>query len=282
MRLVKLHGHGNDFLVCDPGRPLDEAHRIELARRWCDRHRGFGADGLMFVVAAEPASLDRDDNIGLGEAEVAMQLHNADGSVAELSGNGIRCFAHAISRWRGEDRIDLAIATGSGVRRVVVEPGPVPTVVAAAVSMGTVTSGPELPPSLEQVGVWRATADIGNPHLVVEIAGRSDLTASEVGPVWESAFSEGINVHLVRRLERPDHLSMEIWERGVGLTEACGTGATVVAELFGRRGLVGDRVQVEMPGGTVAVERSEGELTLIGPSELIGDLEPAMGLERGF
>jgi len=272
VKLAKHHGLGNDFLICDPeGFTPSAEDRVAWSRAWSDRRRGFGADGVMFLLGAS------------APADLTMILHNADGSRAELSGNGIRCFAHAALRWQGRDEGTVSIASDAGLKIVrVTADANDPTLVSAEVGMGHVDVGPDLPASLVGVGSWRGTASIGNPHLVVEVE-PGDLEITDVGPRWESEFAAGINVHLAH-LEQLDggtssRLRIHTWERGAGLTEACGTGATVAAEVFRRRGLVDSTVEVAMVGGSVEVRsEADGEQVLVGPSQLIGDLTPALAM----
>jgi diaminopimelate epimerase len=256
VRLTKHHGLGNDFLVL-----LDPAGTAEFdpsaARALCDRHRGVGADGLIVVGP------------GRDGADVTMALRNADGSRAEMSGNGIRCLGQAVALARGADRLDLVVATDAGLRAVAVAPGPDPRTAAVRVDMGVAKV--DLEPSLDALLGRAALVDMGNPHLVLP---REDLTAVDVatdGPTLEGLVPGGVNVEWYRR--RPDgDLELVVWERGAGATEACGTGACAVAAAdaawHGRSGAA----QVHMPGGAVEVGLGEA-LTLTGPSVLVATVE---------
>jgi diaminopimelate epimerase len=269
LRLSKHHGLGNDFLVLiGPSDQLAEVD-ADLAVRLCDRHRGVGADGLL--VGALPS--ERDD-----DADLAMTLYNADGSRAEMSGNGIRCLAQAEARRRGTDQVDLLIATDGGPRPVQVVPGPGdPATVVARVQMGSATAGPEADwqpaeppavPALKQV-----TVDLGNPHLVLLVDDLASVPLDQDGPLYESCYDAGINVHVVARpVGDGAEASMRTWERGVGVTEACGTGATAVARALYDWGLVGDTVTIHMPGGDVEVEIAD-PMVLTGPATFVADVE---------
>ena len=196
MRLAKLHGLGNDFLVVVD---LDDAAPVwpGLAVALCDRRRGIGADGLIRVSP------------GTDGADVTMTLHNADGGVAEMSGNGIRCLALAVARHRGVQELDLTVATGGGVRRLSLHA----TRGGAAdveVDMGKARPGPEpdtgwlsLPvtarllegPDGQYPGL--STVDVGNPHLVVLVDDPGAVDLADAGPVAEQQFTGGINVGFV-------------------------------------------------------------------------------------
>ena len=269
MRLTKHHGLGNDFLVAldsqqDPVAELADDRLPEIARRLCDRHRGIGADGV--IVGRRPPE---------GSAvDVVMVLHNADGSRAEMSGNGIRCLAQAVVDAGGRDGGALTIATDGGERQVVVTPAAGAAEVAVRVSMGQVGPGPTVPTTvLERLGGSRhATVAVGNPHLVVEVDDTTAIELATEGPAIEAAFADGINVEFVA-VGPDDRLELVVWERGAGITQACGTGACAAASVAHRWGAVGARVEVAMPGGAAEVLLEGGCATLVGPSVRIAAVE---------
>lgn len=267
MHLSKHHGLGNDFLVL-----LDDEADADplLARALCDRHRGVGADGLL--IGRRPDGVD-----GADDADLEMLLLNADGSTAEMSGNGIRCLAQAEARRRGVPATTLRILTGGGVRRVEVAAGPDLVTSLVAVDMGKATSGPDLPRDgvapLSVSPLKVATVDVGNPHIVLLVEDAEAVDPSVAGPAVEAHFADGINVHFVAPTAgEPDALTMRVWERGAGVTEACGTGACAAAVAAHDWGLVGRRVTVRMPGGPVDVTIGR-TVTLVGPAVHIADLE---------
>ncbi len=271
MHLRKHHGLGNDFLILvdlDDQMPVDAA----TARWLCDRHRGVGADGFIRV---SPAPALAHAAPGDDVAEVAMTLYNADGSVAEMSGNGIRCLGQAVARQRGVTSLDLAVATAGGLRRLRVQPGPTddPATALVAVDMGAAHPGAEdaaLPALVEVTKV--ATVDMGNPHLVLLVDDPEACDLAELGPQLSSPFEHGSNVEVVApALGRPDTLDLRVWERGVGLTQACGTGACAAAHAAHEWGLVGERVRVRMPGGEVDVTLG-ATVTLAGPATFVADI----------
>lgn len=265
-RLSKHHGLGNDFLIAlVDGLPLDAAQR---AVALCDRKRGIGADGLIY-------------GIGRPDGSLVMRLLNSDGSPAAVSGNGLRCLAQAVARQRGVPRLELDVATPAGVRHCSVHTTADATTVVGTVDLGVVCPGPD-PDVDDLVGVvgevvgsvkrWE-TGDIGNPHIVFEVDDPFDVVLSDAGPAVAAHFEEGVNVHFVQVAD-DDELLLRVWERGAGVTDACGSGAAVAADLFHRWGLVGTKVVVKMPGGDALVDVGT-PTTLTGPSTHVADIEVA-------
>jgi diaminopimelate epimerase len=251
VRLTKHHGLGNDFLVLlDSDGTVDAGEA--MARALCDRHRGVGADGLIHVGP------------GRDGADVTMLLRNADGGRAEMSGNGARCLGQAVAMARGVDALDLTVATDAGVRRVTVAPGDGARSVWASVDMGPTT----LRPAGHAAAARAAEVDVGNPHLVL---------LSAEGPPGAELLAAGrsrpdLNVEVVWPGPEPGALTMRVWERGVGETLACGTGACAAALAAQEWGLAGAVVTVHMPGGDARVERGD-TVTLAGPSVYIATVE---------
>jgi diaminopimelate epimerase len=270
LHCTKHHGLGNDFLVALALRAPDET--VSLVRRICARRTGVGADGFIVGLPSPRAGID-----------LVMQLWNADGSVAEISGNGIRCLAHAEARRRGVATVDLRIETLAGDRLVSVTPGGDPDTVLASVTMGRATAGPRLEgtPHAPTVDAQRAvTIDLGNPHVVLLVDEPDAVDVATAGPLIESRFAGGINVHFVAPTA-DGGLRLRVWERGAGVTEACGSGAAAAAYAAHEWGLVGDRVRVSMPGGDAEVLVGD-ELTLIGPSVYVADvMVPTEAIARG-
>lgn len=266
LELTKHHGLANDFLVA-----LDEANGRavradgELARRLCQRRTGIGADGL--IRGAIPSEEDQDNGIDL-----VMHLFNADGSRAEMSGNGIRCLAQAFTRWQGRDEARVVVRTDGGVREVVVRDGTAPVSV-VTVAMGRAIAGPLVPGPLaeELTGRYR-TLDLGNPHLVIEVADPASVDLPTEGAWLEQQFPGGVNVEFIAQGAEPGLLTMTVWERGAGVTQACGTGACAAAVAAHGWGLVGRRVRVQMPGGTAEVEVGD-EVFLTGPAVFVASIE---------
>jgi diaminopimelate epimerase len=274
MRLTKHHGLGNDFLVAleEVDGPLHGD--ATLARALCDRRRGLGADG--FIIGARPAAGQLASG---GELiDVVMQLWNADGSRAEMSGNGIRCLGQALAMARDEHHITFRIATDGGERVLVVHDDADHRLASVSVTMGPVGAGPAIPRSVsEHLDKWRhGAADLGNPHLVVLVPDLDLVDLVGTGSWIEKEFPAGVNVEFIAVNPEPDTLDLLVWERGAGVTEACGTGATAAAQLAHQWGLVGNEVTVRMPGGSARVlvaASAHGEPTLIGPAQHVATIE---------
>lgn len=285
LELTKHHGLGNDFLVlADIGvsASMTSAERAELARALCERHRGIGADGLLFAL---PVGHADGPKTTLGDEAIAMRLHNADGSLAEMSGNGIRCFAQAIIDGGLVPGGTIRIATDAGLRVVAGGPSDARGVAHFRVDMGMATvSSIEVPQSVtETLGMTRVlTVDVGNPHIVIE-RDPGSVRIAEFGPVIEKPFLatplRGINVEVVSRQPGSvDVLDMVVWERGAGVTQACGTGACATAVAAHRWGLVGRNSMVNMPGGAVGVELDGDRVALVGPSQFVCSLTVPRGM----
>jgi diaminopimelate epimerase len=268
--LSKHHGLGNDFLVwLTESLPLDAPDR---ARRWCDRRTGIGADGLIFGLPVADGETTTD---------LVFRLFNSDGSPAAVSGNGLRCLAQAEARRRGVSELSLRVSTPAGVRLCTVQPSDDAHTVVASVAMGAATTGPnptssalmtDAGPSVAAVQRWE-TVDIGNPHVVCQVDDPTAIDLAVAGPAVEQFFPDGANVHFVS-VTGNQELLLRVWERGAGITEACGTGATAAAAVFHRWGLVGESVRVQMPGGDVTVGVGD-ELTLTGQACHIADITVA-------
>jgi len=274
MRLTKHHGLGNDFVIA-----LEEVNGplhgdATLARAVCDRRRGIGADG--FIIGSRPApNATATDGRPI---DVVMQLWNADGSRAEMSGNGIRCLGQALAMARDDHQATYVVSTDGGMRELVVHDDAAHRLANVSVTMGLVADGPAIPRAVSErlAGDRHATADLGNPHIVVLVADLSSIDLVGTGSWIESNFDAGINVEFIALGSEPDSIDLLVWERGAGVTEACGTGATAAATLAHQWGLVGSEVRVVMPGGSAEVivaATPEAEPILIGPSQHIATIE---------
>jgi diaminopimelate epimerase len=264
MRLTKHHGFGNDFLVLlddDASRPLD----ADVARALCDRRLGVGADGL---IRAAPLDVVADD------AVAAMELRNADGSPAETSGNGIRCLAQALILAGWADGPTIPIRTGAGRRVVTLHDRSDPLTYSFSAEMGLARVTGEAPEWVGEPIRRTLRVDVGNPHLVFDV-GRHDDTVDlvELGERVNAKEPGGANVHLLMA-EGGDRIAIRTYERGVGPTPACGTGACAAAVAAHAWGLVGASVVVEQAGGTADVTvGGDGAVVLLGPATLVATVE---------
>jgi diaminopimelate epimerase len=270
LHLTKLEGAGNDFLVA-----LDPTGAVVIApglvRVLCDRRRGIGADG---VIRVGP---------GRDGADVSMELWNADGRPAEMSGNGIRCLAQAAVDGGLVEAPTFDVATAAGVRRVTYTGSGKAGEGWVSVEMGVVGLGDEQPPP--PPGRRARAVDVGNPHLVVWVDGDlDDVDVAGSGRAAEEARPGGVNVEFVGPGEVPGELALRVWERGVGETLACGTGTCAAAAVARAWGIVGDTVRVRNPGGTLEVDLGPGDApsaVLAGPVRRIADVVVDPGVVTG-
>jgi len=254
--LHKLHGLGNDFLVWF--RPAVPDSAAAIAQEWCNRSTGLGADGLILALGSRQ--------------KPHFVLFNADGGRAELSGNGLRCFAHAVARRNGLDSLDVAVETDIGPKQLSIV-NALSATATASVSMGTVSAGPAVDDlDLTMIDARQVdTVDIGNPHVVIHVDDPAAYDMAVVGPEIEAHFMPtGINVHLVA--PTAEGMRMAIWERGAGVTAACGSGACAVAAVAHRTRPEMATFEIEMPGGAAAVTVDDG-LTLHGPSTYVAAID---------
>jgi diaminopimelate epimerase len=257
LTLIKAHAFGNDFLLLDARHAPPPGDRPALARATCDRHRGIGADGLITYAGAGP---------------VAMQLLNADGSYSEVSGNGVRCLAAWIAvRNALQPGEFVDVETDAGVKILELQ-----SIAGGKYTFRAAMGKPEdiSQRSLDVNGrpVEAVTLRVGNPQCVV----LGDVTEERLHTIASALavhpeFPEGTNVELAA-VEAPHRVRILIWERGVGPTEASGTGAcaaAVAAIAYG--GAVRD-VQVVSPGGAQRVEWLDDGLFLTGWAEVVGEV----------
>jgi diaminopimelate epimerase len=269
MRFAKGHGTGNDFVVVPD--VADELELTpELVAALCDRHFGVGGDGVLRVV--------RSAAVGEGQpAEWFMDYRNADGSVAEMCGNGVRVFARYLLEEGLAGGPEVAIGTRAGTRIVRVQPdGQFAVDMGAAVVLGagSADAGGRLLTGL--------AISVGNPHLacvIDEPVGAVDLSAPRV--LAPAELADGANIEIVRLLG--DHeIEMRVHERGSGLTMSCGTGA-VAAAVAAAAATAGEwptasaEWAVHVPGGTLAVTPSVTASLLTGPAEIVARGELAAG-----
>ncbi len=261
--LTKHHGLGNDFLVMlESGDATDWSRH---AQQWCDRRQGVGADGLLLLTIDE-----------LDANRLTMVLFNADGSRAEISGNGIRCLAQAALIEQRRSQASYEVHTDAGVRVVEArETGP--GTIEASVAMGKVASGTP-PTGWYEIGVdpMRPVThlSLGNPHTVV---GVEDLEVVDLKTLGERV--PGTNLEIVEQGTTAHSIRMRVHERGAGITQACGSGACASAWAAVEWGLatpLKGEIHVQMDGGSATVRLNDpehGAVTLVGPSVFIARIE---------
>ncbi len=245
MNFVKMQGLGNDFVVVDG--PVDVEPSAVV--RWCDRRFGIGADGVLEVTP-------------LGDDRIRMRYWNADGGMAEMCGNGLRCLATlAVERGWVSGR-EMIVETDAGDLPAEVRPD---GLVRALVGDVALAGDPE-----EIAGVTVHPVVVGNPHAVVFVPDPADAPVAALGPRIENdpRFPRRANVEFVAPLG-PHRIRMRIWERGVGETLASGTGATSAAYAsVVYRGLESP-VTVELPGGELVIDFSDTQAWMTGPGSAV-------------
>ena len=254
---LKMHGLGNDFVVLD-GRARPIALTEDVARAIADRKTGVGCDQLIMLERSP-------------RADAFMRIHNADGGEVEACGNATRCIAALLFRESGRE--EAVIETGAGLLRaraaadgrVSVDMGELRTGwrdIPLARAMDTLHVDLALGPLADPV-----CGDIGNPHATFFVADAEAVDLARLGPELEhhALFPERANIG-VAQLLGPDRLRLRVWERGVGITRACGTGACAAAVAAARRGLTGRRARVLLDGGELDIEwRADGHVVMTGP-----------------
>ena len=276
MKFSKLHGCGNDYVYVDGSKEIiKQEDKPEIVRRLSDRHFGIGGDGVIFINPSE-------------EADFEMEMYNADGTRAEMSGNGIRCVAKFVYDKGLTDKKKISIISAGKVKHIslTIQNG---KVILAEVDMGE----PELTAKnipvvseCEQVidetimvggkGYSMTCVSMGNPHAVVFVNDVKNLDIEKIGPLFENheRFPKRVNTEFVKVIDE-NTVEMRVWERGSGETLACGTGAcaTVVACIL--NGLTKEQVTVKLLGGDLEIfwNREENRVYMTGPATHVFDGE---------
>lgn len=268
MRFWKLHGCGNDYIYVDCFRQPMPHDPPRLSRAISDRHFGVGSDGLILICPSD-------------KADARMRMYNADGSEAEMCGNGVRCVAkfvydHGLVRkspltietGRGVLTLDLEISNGK-VRQVRVDMGE-PILQAERIPT-TLAGDPPLEVALDVAGqtLRVSCVSMGNPHCITFVDAITDAHVLGLGPQIEQhpAFPRRVNAEFVC-VNRPDEVTMRVWERGSGETLACGTGACAVVVAGHLTGRTQRRITAHLPGGDLQLDWSERDnhVYLTGPA----------------
>jgi len=268
---VKYHGLGNDFILVDNRQQPEPIITPEQAILWCDRHFGIGADGVIFALPGQAGT------------DYTMRIFNSDGSEPEMCGNGIRCLARFIADLEGTNAQEIyRIHTLAGVivpkleanGQVTVDMGfprlraaEIPTTLAAAEQQ--VVNQP-----IEVAGKsWQVTCvSMGNPHCITFVEDVAAISLEAIGPQFEHhpTFPQRTNTEFIEVVSR-DYLKMRVWERGAGITLACGTGACAALAAGVLNDLCDRRATVELPGGCLEIEWSavDQRLYMTGPAQQV-------------
>ena len=263
---LKAHGTGNDFVVIS-GLTSDFNPTSEQVAAICDRHLGIGADGLLRVAAAS--------EFGVNDAAYFMDYRNADGSIAETCGNGLRVFARYLVENQLESPGSFNIGTRAGTVTAHVDPNDV-NFENVSIEMGLPGGSlvNEVPKVTTEISSWPATAVfMPNPHCVAIVDDVHAVGALAEAPhlAPKEVFPAGANVEFIAQVSE-SHIKMRTFERGVGETLSCGSGACAAAHVWAtKNNLPGNwSIQVDVLGGTVHVDcQSDGALILRGPAEIV-------------
>lgn len=277
MRFTKMHGIGNDYIYIDGfQQTVDEPQ--SLARVMSDRHTGVGGDGLILILPPAPGI----------DAHARMRMFNADGSEAQMCGNGIRCVAKYVHDHGIAGDNPLRIQTGNGVLSLDLTTNGRGKVEQVTVDMGRPRYSPEQVPidaaaldptdaphtfdiPLENVrAAFTGTfVNMGNPHVCIFVNVAQAVQLDRVGPTLEhhKAFPERMNIHFVQ-VDSTQEVTMRTWERGSGATRACGTGASAVCVAGALTDRTGRSILAHLPGGDLRIEwRDDDHVYMTGPAE---------------
>lgn len=272
MKFTKMHGCGNDYVYVDgSSEQIPQEEKPELVRRLSDRHFGIGGDGVIFINPS-------------GEADFEMEMYNADGTRAEMCGNGIRCVGKFVYDKGLTDKTDITVISAGSVKyltlivkeekveQVKVNMG-APELTAAKVPVAS-ENEQAIDEAIQVNGKnYKMTCvSMGNPHAVVFMGDVENLAIEEIGPYFENheRFPRRTNTEFVKVIDR-NTVHMRVWERGTGETLACGTGACAVAVACILNGLTEETVTVKLLGGdlTITWDREADLVYMTGPAATV-------------
>ena len=263
MHFTKMQGLGNDYLYVYGDVPENIA---AISQKLSDRHFGAGSDGMIYISSSD-------------KADFKMRIFNADGSEAKMCGNGIRCVGKYVYEKGYTDKTRLSIETLSGVKTLdlQIRSGKVKSV---TVDMGKVTVGEEKEIAVGGQTVCGIPVSVGNPHFVVFVPDAQTAPLQTVGPLIEKhpSFPEGVNAEFVQATGN-NQLRMRVWERGSGVTMACGTGACAASAAAVHKGLCRHSVpiSVQLDGGTLEIQVDPaGFVRMTGPAETVYEGETVL------
>ena len=278
MKFTKMHGAGNDYVYVNAfEEKLDDKDLPRIATVVSNRHTGVGGDGLILICPSV-------------KADFRMRMFNADGSEAEMCGNGIRCVGKYVYDHGLTARTDITVETLGGLKRLQLNPGPGGKIATVRVDMGEPKFRPEqIPVDAEGEEAFGVKAEasgrtwdlncvsMGNPHAVTFVPDTDNLEMERVGPPLEShkLFPRRCNIEFTHVVDRKN-VKMRVWERGSGETLACGTGACATAVACIKLGLTDNTVNIHLLGGTLTIEwAGRGSVFMTGPATEVftGEIE---------
>ena len=278
LEFVKYHGLGNDFILVDNRASTEPLLTADQAVELCDRHFGVGADGVIFALPGQDST------------DYTMRIFNSDGSEPEMCGNGIRCLGRFLADLETADsgvaKQKYLIHTLGGVMTLKLEDDQVtvdmgmPYLLAAEIPT-TLTDADRkvIDQPLDVAGqTWQVTCvSMGNPHCITFVEDVAAISLEQIGPQFEhhAVFPQRINTEFIQ-VVRSDYLKMRVWERGAGITLACGTGACASLVAGVLMGKCDRRATIELPGGCLEIEwAADGRIAMTGPATRVfaGNLE---------
>ncbi len=275
-RFLKMHGLGNDFAVFD-ARETALALDPATARAIADRRHGVGCDQVIVIAPATNG------------ADAAMRIFNSDGGEVESCGNAARCVAQLLMAETGGDIIRLETVGGplvcsEGADGLVTVDMGAPRFDWKDVPLSSQVDTNLFNLAVDGVSVEASAVSVGNPHCVIFVGDAENAPVAEVGPLIEHhpLFPQRANVEFATVVSRK-RIRMRVWERGAGITQACGTGACATAVAAARRGLTDRVVDIELDGGVLRIEwrESDGHILMTGPAQLAFKGEIDLGVARG-
>ena len=258
MKFTKMQGLGNDYLYIYGEVPLNVS---ELAVKYSDRHFGVGSDGLIYVSPSKVA-------------DFKMRIFNADGSEAKMCGNGIRCVGKYVYDKGYTDKTELTVETLSGIRTLNLNVvfGKVKTV---TVDMGKVEVLGDIALTAGNSEFTATPVSVGNPHIVIFVKDVENFPVDIYGKILEKheKFKGGVNVEFAE--VKNGYIRMRVWERGSGITLACGTGACACLSAAVKKGLVnkGEFITVKLDGGELKIKYTDEKVVMTGGAEFVAEGE---------
>lgn len=285
MKFTKMHGCGNDYVYVDGAKEIiPYEKKPEIVKKLSDRHFGIGGDGVIFINPSDVADFE-------------MEMWNADGTRAEMCGNGIRCVSKFVYDKGLTDKNEISIVSAGKIKYLKLETKPEANtpngavVVKVRVNMGSPILAPaEIPVDVEGEMAVKTPIEVlgkkyemtcvsmGNPHAVIFADGIEDMDLEAVGPYFENhkLFPKRTNTEFVQVIDR-DNVDMRVWERGTGETLACGTGSCATAVACVLNGLTNNKINVRLLGGTLEIEwdRENDLVYMTGPATTVfeGEIE---------
>lgn len=258
MKFTKMQGLGNDYLYIYGEVPENVK---EIAVKYSDRHYGIGSDGLIFISPSEVA-------------DFKMRIFNADGSEAKMCGNGIRCVGKYVYEKGYTDKTELTVETLSGIKtlNLIVVYGKVKSV---SVDMGKTVIQDEITLTAADKDFTATPVSVGNPHIVIFTDDVEHFPVDIYGRILEKheKFPDGVNVEFAEI--KDGYIRMRVWERGSGITLACGTGACATVSAAVKKGLVKENefISVKLDGGELKIKYTDEKVVMTGGAEFVAEGE---------